>query len=71
MIKESELLSIKELEIEILVIDRGNCFDVHLGDYHEYGTCEKSALNHLTRSIQGREIFVKGVKFKIPFLRLL
>ena len=70
-IKGSKLLTLKDLEVEVLVIDRGNYFEAHLGDYHETGTWEDLALNHLTRSIQGREIFVDGVKVKIPFLRLL
>ncbi len=70
-IKESELPSLEDLDIEVLVIERSKYFEAVVGKYREISTNSGLVLNFLAQRIQGQEIEVKGVKIKIPNLRLL
>ncbi len=50
-IKESELPSIKELDVEVLVIEYDGYFKAVLGNYTAYSKYENFALNFLAKDI--------------------
>ena len=68
-IKESELPSLEDLDVEILLIDHGSYFEAILGDYYASSYSEKLALHFLAKNVQGKVINIDGKKVKIP-LRL-
>ncbi len=70
-IKESELPSIEELDVEVLVIEYYDYFEAKLGDERCIGKSERDALNHLTEHIKDRCLFINSHLTNIPLLRLL
>ena len=68
-VKESELSTIKDLNIEVLVIEYNGGFEARLGKYSCFGKTETKALNKLADRVMGRVIKVKFEKYYIPMLR--
>ncbi len=72
-IKASELPSLEDLDVEVLLIDYGNYFEAWLGGYKGKGRSENHALNSLTKKVQSKTVYIKShcCHKDIPLLRLL
>ncbi len=68
-VKVSELPSLEDLNIEVLVIEYNGGFEARLGKYSYFGKTETKALNKLANRVMGLVIKVKFEKYYIPMLR--